>query len=164
MRTEITCILETIDRIQKRSIREELAERFCDFDRLGLNRPNINEFNTRPIQLFTDDDVPYYIPIFRNEDGCDKHHAHEEGCCEIKKSCVFRIERVLGNTVTVRALIECPGECEDEIDFQCHNCCEERKPRKHKKFLATDSFKTIKLENIAAIRCLDDTFVDLCIR
>ena len=92
------------------------------------------EINTRPIVIYTDDDKPWTCSISREDGDC-------YGCCT---SCVFRVERVSNGVVTLRALKE--------------SCCRDRR------FESTNSFITIRLHNIAAIRCLRDTFVNLCIR
>lgn len=153
---EIAENLKKIAVLQKAAVREELAEQMCDADELGFNIGRPVKFNTRPIQLFTDDDKAYSCPIERNEDGCgDRDH---------EKSCVFRVEKIEEGTVTVRALVECGHQekCEESEIFEVRGCEENREETK--KFRSTNSFKTIKLENIAAFRCLKDTFVDICIR
>lgn len=134
---EVTVILEKIVALQKAAVREELQERFCDSDFLGELECR-EECNTRPIMLFTDDDEPWNCPVER-----------EEGECTVgpnEKTCVFRAEKVENGVVVLRALEE-----------------EERSGR-HRKFKSTDSFITIRINNISALRCLKDTFVDLCIR
>ena len=140
---EIAMTLEKIVEIQRRAVREERREEFCDFGRLTNGEGcGFIECNTRPIQLFLccgGPERPWSLPIDREFDGCNI-----EGC---EKSCVFRVERVQNGTVTVRALKE-KHECKDHRE----------------RFEATDSFEIIKLENITALRCLKDAFVDLCIR
>jgi len=137
---DITQSLIRIVRMQREAVREELSNELCSGRSLGCGRRE--RINTRPMQIFTDDDKAWGCPIFRNEDGCEA-----EG-----KTCVFRVERVEGCTATFRALIS-----DDHFDDTNNPC-------KPGKFKSTDSFKTIKLCDIAAIRCLNDTFVDLCIR
>ena len=141
---EIAVILEKIAEIQRKAVRVEIREEFCDFGRLtaGEGCGGFSECNTRPIQLFLccgGPERPLYVPIHRAQDGCN----FEEGA----KSCALRVEKVQNGAVTLRALKE-RHECED--------------PRM--RYESTDSFLTVKLETIAAIRCLPDTFVDLCIR
>ena len=148
---EIAENLRKIVELQKKAVREELSEQMCDADELGFSISNPARFNTRPIQVFTDDDEPWKTDVNRNDDGC-----HE---CE--KTCVFRVEKVEEATATFRALIHCEKCCENEED-RCHEC--EERERKNKKFKSTNSFITIKLDKIAAYRCLGDTFVDICIR
>ena len=132
--------LRRIVRLQKHAVREELTDEFCSARKLHCGRRNL--CNTRPLQIFTDDDKAWSIPIHRNEDGCEN----------MEKSCVFRVEKVDGGTATFRALIPV-GE------FDGEEGCE-----RNRKYIPTDSFITIKLNCICAIRCLNDVFVDLCIR
>jgi len=138
--TEIKAILEKICHMQHTLVKEELEEHFCDRDFFSGDECEI-KCNTRPIQLFTDDDKAWKCPFEGNEDGCEPN-----------SSCVFRVEKVKDGTVTVRALIvENEGQ---------ENCGQGHKA----KFKSTNSFKTINIGCICAIRCLKDTFVDLCIR
>lgn len=65
----------------------------------------------------------------------------DSGCRGGEKSCVFRLEKVEDDTVTCRVLDQ-DGD----------------------KFKSTDSFFILKIKDIAAIRCLEDVFVDICIR
>jgi len=145
LQSEVTTDLVRIIGMQRRAVREELNDEFCSSSRLGCGRRD--EFNTRPIQLFTDDDKPWSVPIDRFASVC-------EGC---PKTCVFRVERVNNGCVTLRGLIDTGVHPEFE-EVTGHGSC-----TKHK-YLATDSFITLKLNCICAIRCLGDTFVDLCIR
>lgn len=140
MNDDIALTLEKIIEMQRREVREEIREEFCDADFLG-ERGCRKECNTRPIQVFTDDDKPWECPVRRDEDGCST-----EG---MEKSCVFRAERVQNGTVTLRALKEKRHEHGHE---------------ENERFESTDSFITVKLGCICALRCLKDTFVDLCIR
>jgi len=126
--------------MQRETVREELNELMCD-SRLGACGRRF-EINTRPIQVFTDDDQPWSAPIDRNNSGCPDQ----------PRSCVFRVEKVEGCTATLRALIDAGPAANAVPGCPRHN------------FLATDSFITVKLSCICAIRCLGDTFVDLCIR
>ena len=133
-RDEIAIILEKILILQKASIHPELEDKFCDHGFLGELKC-IEGFNTRPIMIFTDDDKPWSCATSRDDGDC-------YGGCEL--TCIFRVERVQNGIVTLRALRE--TRCRD------------------RRFEATDAFITVRLHNIAAIRCLRDTFVDLCIR
>lgn len=69
-------------------------------------------------------------------------NRESSGCEGGEKSCVFRVEKVEDDTVTCRVLDRVGGE----------------------RFVSTDSFFTIKIDAIAAYRCLEDTFVEICIR
>lgn len=135
---EITKILEKIDVLQKSAVIEEVQEKYCDFGILGEETCRF-ECNTRPVMLFTDDDQPWHCPIESDEDEC-----HEE---RRERTCVFRVEKVENGAVVLRALKE---KNHDEDN--------------RSKFKSTNSFITIKIQNISALRCLKDTFIDLCIR
>jgi len=139
---QIAIDLRRIVRLQKEAVRDELRDETCSARRLGCGR--LENFNTRPIQIFTDDNKAWSTLLQRNADGC----------VENDKTCVFRVEKVECGTATFRALIPL-GE---EEEFDGNDVCRRRR------FIATDSFITIKLSCICAIRCLNDTFVDLCIR
>jgi len=141
---QIAVDLRRIVRLQKEAVRDELQHELCSSRRLGCGR--LEKFNTRPLQIFTDDDRAWRTPIRRNTDGCNPEDV----------SCVFRVEKVECGTATFRALIPIGGEMGEEFDGD--DICERRR------FIPTDSFITIKLNCICAIRCLNDTFVDLCIR
>ena len=134
---EIKLLLEKIVAMQKEAVRGEIAEEMCD-GFLGNNN-DLCKFkcNTRPLQVYTDDDHPWSAPIERDEDGCNNP----------EKSCVLRVEKVEDGVAVFRALKVC-AEAEND----------------HERFKSTDSFITIKLGCICAIRCMKDTFVDLCIR
>jgi len=128
---EIATLLCNIIRLQREAVREELQEEMCDGKRLGCGSKF--KCNTRPIEVFTDDDEPWRTPICRNDMDCQ---TGEDG-----KTCVFRAEKIEKDAVVLRALVR-DGD---------------------HKFLSTDSFITIRLDKIAAIRCLKDTFVNICI-
>jgi len=147
---DIKILLEKIVILQREAVRGELEEEMCDADFLGV-AGNVNlQYNTRPIQIFTAEDHAWHCPTSRNNDTCD-------GC---EESCVFRVEKVDNCTATFRALIPCEKGCRDnEPRVECQDNLPE-----HRHFKSTDSFITINLGRIAAIRCLRDCFIDLCIR
>jgi len=147
---DIKVMLEKIVRLQSEAVRGELQEEMCDADSLGVIGNVELKYNTRPIQIFTDQDNAWHCPVGRDNDSCD-------GC---EESCVFRVEKVENCTAIFRALIPCEKGCGNEEIFED---CQDRIPhRRH--YRSTDSFITVKFEKIAAIRCLKDSFVDLCIR
>ena len=139
---EICKILSNTVKLQREAVRAEFNHEMCDAKTLGCGR--LQKFNTRPVQIFTDDDVAWKAPINRSETQCNEEPF----------TCVFRVERVQGCTATFRALIPIGQEEMGPNEDFC----------KPGKFISTDSFITIKLANISAIRCLNDTFVDICIR
>lgn len=134
---EITVVLEKIVVLQKAAVREEIQEKFCDHGFLGEMECK-EECNTRPIMLFTDDDEPWNCPVEREEGECSVERN--------EKTCVFRAEKVENGVVVLRALEE------------------EGREGHRRKFKSTDSFITIRINSISALRCLKDTFVDLCLR
>ena len=146
MHNEITKLLVNICKMQKEAVREEIQEEMCD-GKLGkcaeLGRA---KFNTRPLEIYTDDDKAWSCPVDR-ENPCCKSEGD-------KRTCILRVEKVVDGCATFRALKHHSNEC-----VEGH-----REGHGHERFKSTDSFITIKLENIAAIRCLKDCFVNLCIR
>jgi len=84
------------------------------------------------------------VTVFTDDDtpwNCPINRDTDSCDAAHERTCILRIEKVDGGVATFRALKEDTG-----------------------KLLQTDSFITIKLANISAIRCLKDTFVDLSIR
>lgn len=127
--------LQKIERLQNEAVRNESQEGCC---RDVLGEDNIcNLFNTRPITLYTAENREMEFPVRRSDSGC-----RGTDC----KSCVFRVECVDSNSCMCRVLIEGDGRC-GRTSYE-----------------ATDSFVTIRLDDISSCRCLPDTFVDLCIR
>jgi Spore coat protein Z. len=141
---DVTETLEKIIELQRREVIEEIGDVYCDFDVLGELECHPPKCNTRPIQVFTGDDRPWHCPVSKEEDGCDTNGRDQ--------TCVFRAERIQNGAVVLRALKEkhCAGENET------FNALE--------RFEATDSFITVKLGCICALRCMRDTYVDLCTR
>jgi Spore coat protein Z. len=146
---DIKILLEKIARMQREAVRDEVQEEMCDGEILGDIASSNYKYNTRPIQLFTDEDHAWHCPIGHDNDSCD-------GC---EQSCIFRVERVEHCTAIFRALIPCEKGCRNE---EVTNECQDNIPQ-HRHYKSTDSFITIKLDRIAAVRCLRDSFVDLCI-
>lgn len=103
----------------------------CDRPVLG-GGPNCLICNTRPVQLFTcgSNGVPFEMPTTKDP---------------VSSSCtssVFRVEKVDNNCCTCRVLEPNPD-------------CNSLNP-----YVATNSFFTIDLGCVCAIRCLSDTFVE----
>jgi len=143
---DIALTLQKIICMQRDAVKEEIRDEFCDISFLDGNE-GCHRFNTRPIQVFTKEDKAWSCPVERDEDGCsDGDHV---------RSCVFRAEKIQRGSVILRVLVEKGHE----------ECVEEHGHEKRKeRFKSTSSFINIKLADIAAIRCLPDTFVDICIR
>jgi len=150
MEDDIKILLEKIARMQREAVIGELQEEMCDADYLGVIEGVNIKYNTRPIQIFTDEDHAWHCPVGHDNDFCD-------GC---EKTCIFRVERIDNNVAIFRGLIPCEKGCrEDHIKNECQDNIIE-----HRHYKSTNSFITIKLDKIAAVRCLGDCFVDLCLR
>lgn len=133
----VSDILKVINILQKKAIRrDEECDNSCDRGVLG--RPVCCfQFNTRPIQLFLsgkNGNDPLVMPTTRDPITPTTTF-----------SSVFRVEKVDDCCCTCRVLVEEPTT---------------RDPDGFPVFEATDSFFTIDLKCVCAIRCLDDTFVE----
>ena len=146
MHNEITKLLVNICKMQKCAVKEEILEEMCD-GKLGACSLGRARFNTRPLEIYTDDDKAWGAPVDRENPSCEVERE--------EKTCIFRIERVVDGTATFRAL---------KTEKHGEECGEGHGHRHHEKFKSTNSFVTIRLDKIAKIRCLKDTFVNLCIR
>ena len=146
---DVKVLLKKIVAMQSAAVRSELQEEMCDADSLGIIG-NTYLCNTRPLQLFTAEDHSWHCPVGHDSDSC--------GNCE--ESCIFRVEKVENDVAVFRMLIACSKDCDEA---EQHDTCHDRIPHiRH--YRSTDSFITIKLDRISAVRCLRDCFVDLCIR
>lgn len=127
--------LEKIVNLQRNAVRGELQEGCCR-DTLGDDN-SCCQFNTRPVTFYTPENRIMEFPVNRRDSGCNNGGLN---------SCVFRCECVNCDTCKCRVLVEGRSE----------NRCSS--------YIPTDSFFIVRLCDIGAIRCLPDTFVDLCIR
>ena len=115
----------------------------CDRPMLG-GGPNCLVCNTRPVMLYTccGNGVPWSMPIEKdNTNVCS--NTQVSACCQ-DCSTVFRVEKLDGNCATFRVLAPNPQE----------SCCNTIP------YIATNSFFTMNLSCVCAIKCLSDTFVD----
>lgn len=86
--------------------------------------------------------VPWSMPIEKdNTNVCS--NPQMSSCCQ-DCSNVFRVEKLDGNCATFRVLAPNPQE----------SCCNTIP------YVATNSFFTMNLSCVCAIKCLSDTFVD----
>lgn len=110
----------------------------CDRGFLGFSTNSLN-FNTRPVTLYTcsGNGTPWSMPITREDVTCTDTTA----TC----SNVFRIEKLDGCCATFRVLAP-NTDPEDSALYP---------------YVATNSFFTMNLNCVCAIRCLPDTFVCL---
>ena len=106
----------------------------CDRPSLG-GGPNCLVCNTRPIMLYTccSNSTPLEMPTTKDLTAAPG---------DITTSRVFRVEKVDGNCCTCRVLT-------DNTDTTSIN-----------PYIATNSFFTIDLNCVCAIKCLTDTYVD----
>lgn len=132
-------ILRAINILQRKAERIEEAELdTCDRGTLGSCCEPI-QCNTRPIQLFLaghNGNDPLVMPTTRDE--------IEPSTCF---SNVFRVEKVDECCCTCRVL-----KRRKMVDSTASTECNE--------FQATNSFFTLDLHCVCAIRCLEDTFVE----
>lgn len=116
----------------------------CDRPMLG-GGPNCLVCNTRPVMLYTccGNGVPWTMPTSKDSTTiCSNPQCSNAGSNEC--SSIFRVEKLDGNCATFRVLTQNPEE----------SCCNSIP------YIATNSFFTIDLGCICAIKCLNDTFVD----
>lgn len=134
----ISEILKVILLLQQNSTDDEACLETCDKGFLG-NNVVCPKYNTRPIMLFTacGNGTPWSMPTTRGVDSVEDLTS--------KTSTVFRIEKLDGCCATFRVLEACPRGAEKGSTT----------------FRATNSFFTIDLTCVCAIKCLDDTVVDL---
>ncbi len=138
----ITEILKVIDVLQENACPENCNES-CDRPVLGGGVSCV-VCNTRPIQLFTcsGNGVPFSIPTCKdNTEICSSPGGHSPSSdC----SSVFRVEKLEGNCCTFRVLVPNP-------DPDCYCTFP---------WCATNSFFTMDIDCVCAVRCLSDCFVD----
>ncbi|MDD4035933.1 MAG: CotY/CotZ family spore coat protein [Bacilli bacterium] len=135
-------ILRVILLLQERACEKLEVLNTCDKPFLGPCTKPI-KCNTRPVMLFTKCGTPWEIPY----------------CDLTKLSSIFRLEKLDHCTATFRVLASISPSVNadhDDVDVNL-------KGNKKKKLIATDSFFTINIDCICAIKCLKDTFIeDVC--
>ena len=115
----------------------------CDRPMLG-GGPNCLVCNTRPIMLFTccGNGTPFSMSTDKdNVMVCSNPQVIN---CSNDCSSVFRVEKLDGCCATFRVLAPNPQE----------SCCNSMP------YIATNSFFTMDLSCVCAVKCLSDTFVD----
>lgn len=107
----------------------------CDRGFLGCGVTNLG-CNTRPIILYTcsGNGTPFSVPTTKTDGTCDDGTT----VC----SSVFRVEKIDGNCATFRVL-------QPNTD-----------PTSGYPYEATNSFFTMNLNCLCAIRCLNDTYIE----
>ena len=115
----------------------------CDRPMLG-GGPNCLVCNTRPVMLYTccGNGTPWAMPIDKdNNNVCS--NTEVSACCN-DCSNVFRVEKLDGNCATFRVLAY------NHQESYCNSM----------PFTSTNSFFTMDLSCVCAIKCLNDTYVD----
>ena len=109
----------------------------CDRGFLGVSVASV-ALNTRPIMLYTcaGNGTPWSMPITRDDVTC--------GDAGVTCSNVFRVEKVDGCCATFRVLADNTDEATSATI----------------PYVATNSFFTMNLNCVCALRCLNDTFVE----
>ena len=134
-------VLKVIDVLQKNACPDHCSDS-CDRPVLG-GGINCIVCNTRPIQLFTccGNGVPFSMPVCKDfVEACSTTEGvnPSDNC-----SSVFRVEKLEGNCATFRVL----------VPNNDPNCC-------NLPWLATNSFFTMDVDCLCAVRCLNDSFVE----
>ncbi len=134
----ISEILLVILLLQQNTEKDEECLETCDKGFLG-NNVVCPKYNTRPVMLYTafGNGTPWKMPVCKTGETCEEP---SDNC-----SSVFRIEKLDGCCATFRVLEECPRGTEKASTT----------------WKATNSFFTMDLSCVCAIRCLPDTTVDL---
>ncbi len=140
-------ILNVIYILQKNACPGKSCVESCDKPSLG-GSPNSLVCNTRPIQLFTTagNGVAFAMPTSKDvTEVCSNPEDTllNDGC-----SSVFRLEKLEGNCATFRVL-----ESDNNNNNENNSGCTED-------WNATNSYFTMDLSCVCAIRCLSDTYVD----
>lgn len=130
----IADILHVIKVLQDNAERIDSGLETCDKGFLGDKVCSLI-CNTRPITLYKCDGTLWNMPITRDNVLCS------DPCSPC--SSVFRIEKLDGCCATFRVLADNP------------ECGKKKVP-----YVTTNSFFTINLNCVCAIKCLQDTFVD----
>ena len=133
----ISEILTVICFLQHNANCSEACLDTCDRGFLGCGTTSIN-CNTRPIMLYTccGNGTPWSMPTTKTDGTC--------GTPGVTCSSVFRIEKIDGCCATFRVLAQNPDTAEATA-FP---------------YVATNSFFTMNLNCVCALRCLQDTAVE----
>lgn len=138
----IADILKVILILQQNACPESCLDS-CDRPLLG-GGPNCLVCNTRPVMLYSccGNGTPWSMPTCKDLTlSCSNPQTSTTNC---ECSNVFRVEKLDGNAATFRVLVP---NSED-------SCCNSQP------YLSTNSFFTMDLGCLCAIRCLNDTYVD----
>ena len=133
----ISEILQVINALQQNAECGDSCLETCDRGFLGCNTTTLG-CNTRPVVLYTcsGNGTPWSMPTTRENVVC----GNENVVC----SNVFRVEKIDGCCATFRVLAENTDEATSATI----------------PYVATNSFFTMNLNCVCALRCLPDTFVE----
>ena len=125
-------ILKVICILQQNATCDDACLDTCDRGFLGCSVTSLN-CNTRPIMLYTccGNGVPFAMPISKDP-------------AVTTTSTIFRIEKLDENCATFRVLT--PNDDPTEVSTI--------------PYMATNSFFTMNLNCLCALRCLNDTYVE----
>ena len=126
----IADILSVINILQQNASCGENCVDTCDSGFLGCNIPTIG-CNTRPVMLYTNNNTAWSMPTTKDITETTTY------------STVFRVEKIDGNCCTFRVLDTNPDTTQTNIPY-----------------VATNSFFTMNLNCVCALKCLNDTFVE----
>ena len=130
-------ILNVINVLQQNADCNDACLETCDRGFLGCGTTSLN-CNTRPVVLYTcsGNGTPWSMPTTRENVVCG-----DEG---VTCSSVFRVEKINGCCCTFRVLAE------NNDEKTCSTI----------PYVATNSFFTMNLDCVCALRCLPDTYVE----
>ena len=136
-------ILKVILILQQNACPESCLDS-CDRPMLG-GGPNCLVCNTRPVMLYTccGNGVPWTMPTSKDSTTICSNASCSNNI-SLDCSSIFRVEKLDGCCATFRVLAPNPEE----------SCCNSIP------YIATNSFFTINLDCVCAIKCLNDTYVD----
>ena len=131
-------ILTVIHILQQNASCPDACLDTCDRGFLGYSVSSVN-CNTRPVMLYTccGNGTPWSMPITRDDVVCED--------AGVTCSSVFRVEKLDGCCATFRVLA--PNTDPEEATLY--------------PYVATNSFFTMNLNCVCALRCLNDTFICL---
>ena len=128
-------ILTVINILQENAECSDSCLDTCDRGFLGCNITTVG-CNTRPVTLYTCNGTAWSMPTTKENVVCSDASA----TC----SNVFRVEKVDGCCATFRVLANNPDTTEATT----------------RPYVATNSFFTMNLGCVCALKCLNDTIVD----
>ena len=130
-------ILSVINVLQQNADCNDSCLETCDRGFLGCGNTTVS-CNTRPVVLYTcsGNGTPFSMPTTRTNVNCDDENA----TC----SNVFRVEKIDGCCCTFRVLADNTNP-DNSTTIP---------------YIATNSFFTMNLNCVCALRCLPDTYVE----